>query len=144
MRSIRLLAVMLLVAGLSACASGPRYTEYQAKIPAQAADAGRVFFYRPSAAGAAVRPDVMLNNEKVGVAISHGFFYVDRAPGNYEVATTTEVTRKLSFVLEKGQTRYVRLSISLGFFAGHVYGELVEPDVGRSEIQDCSYTGLEK
>jgi len=126
MRPIRLLAATLLVAALSACATGIGYTEYQPKIPAL---------------GAAIRPDVLLNNDKVGEAIAHGFFYVDRSPGNYEVTTTTEVKRTLSLVLEKGQTRYVRFSISLGFFAGHVYGELVEPDVGLAEIQDCKYTG---
>ena len=47
----------------------------------------------------------------------------------------------MSFVLDKGQTRYVRFSISMGFFVGHVYGELVEPDVGVKEIEDCKYTG---
>jgi hypothetical protein len=51
------------------------------------------------------------------------------------------VERKLSFVLDKGQTRYVRFSVSMGFFVGHVYGSLVEPDVGMKEIQDCKYTG---
>ncbi len=141
MRPIRLLAATLLVAALSACATGIGYTEYQPKIPALGADVGRIYFYRPSALGAAIRPDVLLNNDKVGEAIAHGFFYVDRSPGNYEVTTTTEVKRTLSLVLEKGQTRYVRFSISLGFFAGHVYGELVEPDVGLAEIQDCKYTG---
>ena len=104
-------------------------------------DTGRIFFYRPSSFGAAIRPDVMLNNEKVGEAISHGFFYVDLKPGEYKVVTSTEVERTLSFVLDKGQTRYVRFSISMGFFVGHVYGELVEPDVGVKEIEDCKYTG---
>jgi hypothetical protein len=51
------------------------------------------------------------------------------------------VKRKVSFVLEPGQTRFVRFSMSLGFFLGHVYGELVEPDQGLSEIQGCKYTG---
>jgi hypothetical protein len=141
MKCIRLLAALLLVIGLSACAGGMKYAEFQPKMPAQSTDVSRIFFYRPSALGAAVRPDVMLNDVKVGEAISHGFFYVDRQPGEYQVATSTEVTRKLSFVLERGQTRYVRFSISLGFFVGHVYGELVEPDVGLKEIQDCKYTG---
>jgi len=58
------------------------------------------------------------------------------------VVTSTEVERKLSFVLDKGQSRYVRFSTSIGFFVGHVYGELVEPDIGMKEIQDCNYTGV--
>jgi len=141
MKYIRLLAILLVVTSLIGCASGMKYSEFQPQMPNPNPDIGRIFFYRPSALGAALRPDVMLNNEKVGEAISHGFFYVDRQPGEYQVVTSTEVERKLSFVLDKGQSRYVRFSTSIGFFVGHVYGELVEPDIGMKEIQDCNYTG---
>jgi hypothetical protein len=141
MKHIRLIVILSSFCIFSACASGIKYTEYQSKIPAQSADTGRIFFYRASSLGAALRPDVLLNNEKVGQAISYGFFYVDRPAGDYQVVTSTEVTRKLSFVLEKGQSRYVRFSTNFGFFVGHVYGELVDPEVGKKEIQDCKYTG---
>jgi hypothetical protein len=141
MNIVRLLSILFLSAGLTGCASGMKYTEFQPQMPGLGQDTGRIMFYRPSALGAALRPDVMLNNEKVGEAIAHGFFYVDRSPGEYRVVTTTEVERKLSFILERGQTRYVRFSTSFGFFAGHVYGELVDPDVGMKEIQGCKYTG---
>ena len=141
MKYLRLLALLMIAAAVTGCASGIRYTEFQPKMPGPSQDMGRIFLYRPSALGAALRPDVMLNNEKIGEAIAHGFFYVDRKPGEYQVVTSTEVERKLSFVLDKGQTRYVRFSVSFGFFVGHVYGELVEPDVAMKEIEDCKYTG---
>lgn len=141
MKHIRLLSVVLLTVGLAACATGIKYSEFQPKMPNQSPDSGRIFFYRSSILGAALRPDILLNNEKVGEARAQGFFYLDRQAGEYQVVTSTEVTRKLSFVLEKGQTRYVRFSVSPGFFVGHVYGELVEPDVALKEIQDCAYTG---
>lgn len=141
MRFIRLFVVLLVASGFIGCASGMKYNEFQPKMPSQSLETGRIFFYRPSSLGAAIRPDVMLNNEKVGEAISYGFFYVDREPGEYRVVTSTEVERSLSFLLEKGQTRYVRFAVSLGFFVGHVYGELVEPDEAMKEIQDCNYTG---
>jgi hypothetical protein len=136
-----MLCLCIVATGLIGCASGIKYGEFQPTMPNQDPETGRIFFYRPSAFGAALRPDVMLNNEKVGEAIAHGFFYVDRQPGEYQLVTSTEVERKLSFVLDKGQSRYVRFSTSFGFFVGHVYGELVEPDVGMKEIQDCKYTG---
>ncbi len=91
--------------------------------------------------GAALQPEVKLNGEVVGKAVPNGFFYVDQEPGNYKIATSTEVDRHLSLALEKGQTRYVRLNISMGFFVGHVYPELVENEDGEKEIQQCSYTG---
>jgi hypothetical protein len=78
---------------------------------------------------------VKLNGEKVGSAVPQGFFYVDRPAGDYEFTTTTELKKSLTFHLDAGQTRYVKLSISMGFMVGHVYPELVENTVGASEIQ---------
>lgn len=140
--SIKLAFVTVVLAALGACASsGPTYSEAAKTVTAPAGDVSRIYFYRPSAFGAAVQPEVRLNGEVVGRAVSHGYFYVDRAPGAYEVTTTTEVERKLSLTLDRGQTRYVRLNISLGFFVGHVYPELVDDDVAGREIKDLHYTG---
>jgi hypothetical protein len=80
-----------------------------------------------------------LNGEKIGRATAQGFFYLDLPSGDYEVVTSTEVKRKVSFVLEKGQTRYVRFNISFGFFVGHVYGELVDSEEAMKEIEKCKY-----
>ena len=39
--------------------------------------------------GAAVQPDIKLNGEKVKTAKPHGFYFMDRDPGNYEVTAAT-------------------------------------------------------
>lgn len=126
---------------LTACASGPKYAEVASGFEALDPAEGRIYIYRPSSFGAAVRPNVKLNGEVVGEAISHGFFFVDRPPGEYTIVTSTEVDRSLSLTLEAGQTRYVRLGISFGFVVGHVYPELVDSLVGEEEIKELSYTG---
>ena len=126
---------------LTACASGPKYSEVASGFASLDPEQGRIYIYRPSSFGAAVRPAVKLNGEVVGEAISYGFFYVDRAPGEYTIMTSTEVDRSLSFTLRAGQTRYVRLGISIGFVVGHVYPELVKNTVGEEEIRKLSYTG---
>ncbi len=127
---------------LSACAtSGPKFNEMAASMSPAKPDVGRIYFYRTTVLGAAVQPDVRLNGEVVGKAVPNGFFYADRPAGNYQVATETEVERKLTFTLEAGQVRYVRLNISMGLFVGHVYGELVDEAKGQSEIADMRYTG---
>jgi len=141
---IRTIAVALILASLiSACAtSGPKFTEMAAIMDATPQPGtGRIYFYRTTVFGAAVQPDVRLNAEVVDSAVPQGFFFVDRPPGNYEVTTSTEVERKLTFTLEAGQVRYVRLNISMGFFVGHVYGELVDESEGKSEIANTRYTG---
>ncbi len=141
---IRVIAGVAILASLllSACAtSGPKFGELAATMTPAKPDMGRIYFYRTTVLGAAIQPDVRLNGEVVGKAIPNGFFYADRPAGNYQVATETEVERKLTFTLEAGQVRYVRLNISMGFFVGHVYGELVDDAKGQSEIVDMRYTG---
>lgn len=136
---------LLWIAGCAAlmtgCATGPKYADVKSSIPALGPDNGRIYFYRTAVVGAAVQPKVKLNGEVVGTSKPKGFFYVDRPPGDYQVETSTEVKRRLSLTLDKGQSRYVRLNISMGFFVGHVYPELVENDVGEKEIVKCKYTG---
>ena len=137
-----LVAIMSLLIGCAT--SGPKFIEMKNAISNISPDTGRIYLYRPSFLGAAIRPNVKLNGDVIGEAVSWGFFYVDRKPGNYEIVTSTEVDRKLSLTLDKGQTRYVRLNIGLGFFVGHVYPELVETAVGEKEIQGCRYIGETK
>ena len=133
--------LIAVVAVLSGCATGPKYAQVRNTIPALNPEQGRVFIYRATAFGAAVQPAVKLNDEKVGTAKPKGFFYVDRPAGNYQISTSTEVKRTLSLTLDKAQTRYVRLNMAWGFFVGHCYPELVEPEVGEKEIQKCSHIG---
>ncbi|MBI4621431.1 MAG: DUF2846 domain-containing protein [Desulfobacterales bacterium] len=141
-RVVRFALLVVTVSFLASCATtGPKFLEYQTQMASSKPELGRIYFYRPSSFGAALRPDVLLNGEKVGEAIAWGFFYIDRPPGEYVAVTSTEVTRKASFILEKGQTRYIKFSVSMGFFVGHVYGKLVDESVALSEIRDCRYTG---
>ncbi len=143
MRSVeKLVIVVTACILLGACAtSGPKYSEAKPAMSAPATGDGRIYLYRTTILGMAVQPEVKINGEVVGKATPNGYFYVDRKPGTYEVTTTTEVERKLSLNLDKDQTRFVRLNISLGFVVGHVYPELVDNDVGEKELQDCHYTG---
>src|SRR5690242_17447143 len=126
-----------LAALLAGCATGPKYAQVRNTIPALSPEQGRIFIYRTTALGAAVQPDVKLNGEKVGSAKPKGFFYVDRPPGSYQISTSTEVKRTLSLTLDKAQTRYVRLNMAWGFFVGHCFPELVEPDQGEKELEKC-------
>src|SRR6185503_7847288 len=132
--SLSLAAVLVLVSG---CAFGPGFKTVRAAFPPVPAGSARIFFYRNAnlGAGAAVRPDVNLNGEKVGSAIPGGFFYVDRPPGDYQVTTTTELKKSLTFHVDAGQVRYVRLGLSPGLMVAHISPELVEEQQAQPEIQ---------
>jgi hypothetical protein len=144
LKGFRLFACCLVALTLSACASGVKFAVMNPSTMPKDQDSGRIFFYRTTVLGAALQPDITLNGTKVGNAVAQGFFFVDRPPGNYEVVTSTEVDRKVTFVLEKGQARFVRFSVSMGFFVGHVYGELVDSAEGLEEIKECKYTGTDE
>jgi hypothetical protein len=139
---LRLCSAAALVALLTACASGPKMAEVRSDIPALAADKGRIYFYRSSNPfAAAIQPSIVLNGAVVGDSQPGGFFFVDRAPGSVEVAMSTEVEKKLSFTLERGDVRYVRSGVGLGVVVLRVFPELVDNATGEKEIQDLSYTG---
>jgi Protein of unknown function (DUF2846) len=134
-----LLCAVLLT--LQACASGPLFNDVAATRQGPAPGLGRIYVYRTTTTGAAIQPSVMLNDQKIGEAVPLGFFFADRPAGDYIVSATTEVERTQSLTLEAGQTDYVRLDISIGFFAGHISPTLVEPEVGAKEIATLHYTG---
>ncbi len=132
-----LLLTLVSAALFTGCASGKKFSDAKSTLPPLAADQGRIYFYRVTAVGAAVQPAVKLNGEKIGTAKPKGCYFVDRAPGSYQVETSTEVKRQLSLTLEKQQTRYVRLNLAMGFFVGHVFPELVDDATGEKEIAKC-------
>ncbi len=136
-------AIMLMAALVVAgCATGPKFSTIQQTLPTLTQDEGRIYFYRSSSPfGAALQPEIRLNGDVVGNSVPGGVFFRDVKPGNYVVATSTEVERRLSFTLAAGQTRYVKTTIGIGFFVGRVVPELVDPEVGSMAIQGLSYTG---
>jgi hypothetical protein len=138
---LKILLGVCLIAMATGCATGPKFAEVKNSIDNLKPENGRIYLYRTTTLGAALKPQIKVNGESVGKSIARGFMFIDRAPGNYEIMTSTEVDRKLSLTLEEGQTRYVKFGVTMGFFVGHVYPNLVEKDVGEREIQNCSYTG---
>jgi Protein of unknown function (DUF2846) len=141
-RMPRMLLTLLAVALLAGCAtSGATYADLQPKLTPPAEGQGRIFIYRTIVLGAAVQPSVKLNNVVVGSAVPLGFIYLDRPAGDYTISTQTEVERTLSLTLAPGQVRYVRLNISMGFFVGHVYPELVDDAEAKVDIAGCHLAG---
>lgn len=137
MKSCKLLALVF-AATLVGCATGPEFAKYSATVQPPARTEGRIWFYRPSKMmGAGVQPTVFLNGEKVGQAQPGCYFYVDRQPGNYEVKCTTEWSDKTSLTLAAGDERYVRLSLGIGLFVGHIVPKEVDRAAGLEEISKC-------
>lgn len=142
------LAALAATVLLTACTSvsGTKFTQQEAVMPKLAAGQGRVYFYRVDAlTGGGLDAPVKLDGVAVGDSISGGYFFVDVAAGSHEAsAATKSVVKKLSFVLEPGETRYVRTKAQFEGKTGRVVPELVSADVARKELPSLGYTGAPK
>jgi len=138
----RLLAAGAVGLALAGCASGVKYQSMADSIPALKGGQGRVYFMRSASMfGSAVQPEIRLNGEVVGTSRPGGFFFVDRPAGNYSAAASTETEKTLSFVLEAGETKYLRTSPSFGLLVGRIVIDLETPENALKELPSLSYTG---
>jgi Protein of unknown function (DUF2846) len=135
------IGLALPILAVTGCATGPKLTEVQSKIPPIPTGRGRIWFYRSTSFGAAIQPSVHLNGEKVGEAVPHGVYYRDVSPGDYNVLLSTEVDRRLTFTVANGEERFVRLVVTFGLIAARVYPELVGAAEARAEIASLAFTG---
>ena len=141
-RLSKLLCVFVLALLATGCASGSKHSEMASSIPVLKNGDGRIYFFRSSSMfGAAMQPDIKLNGEVVGESKPGGFFFVDRAAGKYVASTSTETEKTLSFLLDAGETKYVRSSVSFGVMVGRVVLELETPEKAKEELSSLSYTG---
>ena len=126
---------------LVGCASGPRYADYVNNIPMLNKQQSRLFIYRTNPLGGAIQPNVKVDGITVCNAVPKGFIFSDVKPGDHKVQCSTEVKRVLSFTIKPGQTKYIRLDVSMGFFVGHISPKLVDKDIALRELQKCKYIG---
>jgi hypothetical protein len=135
--------VLSLAIGLTGCASGIKHKDMAASIPATKADSGRIYFFRSASMfGAAIQPTIKLNGTPVGDSKPGGFFYVDSKAGDHEVVCSTEVDKKLTFTLDRGEVKYVKTSVGFGVIAGRIIPELVNAEEAQKELPDLSFTGI--
>ena len=131
----QILIATFFIAGCATVASGPGFADYKRSIANLDSHSGTIFFYRNDSLGAFHHPNVVLDGEKIGEAVAQGFFYVDRPSGHYKLGVGIG---KLSFTLDKGETRYIRLGVSKGSSA-HFYPEWVKNEIGKNEILFCNF-----
>lgn len=118
------------------CASGPKFSAYRPTVPPPGNGLARIWFYRPSAFGAAVQPAVNLDGQSVGNAVPHGFFHVETLPGPHTVSCTTEWTHKVDLNVTTNEDSFVRLSMMMGLVVGHVIPKEVPESQAVKEMEN--------
>jgi len=141
----RLVALLAIAAVVTGCATGPKFSETSASMPAVKAGDGRIFFYRSnSMLGAAIQPDVRLNGEVVGPSKPGGYFYVDRPAGAYSAATSTETEKTVSFRLDAGENKYIKMTPGFGVVVGRMVLSVEPAQTAQTELATMSYVGMAK
>lgn len=132
---------IILVAALSACASGPSMQESSASLAPLSQDSGRIVVYRTGIMGAGVQPTISVDGVERGRCQPNGAFSVDVAPGQRLISATTEVRRETAVTVMPGSISYVRCAIGVGFLVGQPRLEVVPEAVGARESAPLSLTG---
>lgn len=122
---------------LVSCASGPSYAEALKTMPPIPKGKGRVFVYRDTTLGAAIRPKIRIDEQPVGTSVAKGFCYSDQSPGPHVVSLITEWKHKDTVNVTVGQPSYVRTHVTLGAFVGHVIPTAVSKSEAEGEIANC-------
>lgn len=137
-----LLGALLLVLLAGCASSGPKYAELRSNLPSLEPGQGRIFFYRDSSAlGAAIQPDIKLNDAVIGSSTPGGFFFVDRPAGSYTASVATEVENTIPFTVAPSQTRYIKSLVGFGIVVGRVHFQLVDAEQALSELAELHYVG---
>lgn len=139
-RSVMLFFLTAVCFSLVSCASGPTYAEMKSKLPPIAKGHGRVFVYRPSFFGAAVKPSVKIDDQPIGTSEGQGFLYSDQSPGTHELSIATEWKHKTPVTVTTGKPSYVRCNMMIGVLVGHVMPQQVGAEIGEAEMQKCKMT----
>ncbi len=139
-KTITSLSLGLAALSLVSCAGGPSYSEVKSKLPPIAKGNGRVFVYRTSALGAAVRPEVKIDDQVVGKSESRGFFYTDQKAGPHKISIKTETSHENTINVTAGQPAFVACNMQMGVFVGRLTTSQVTTSQGESDIQDCGQT----
>lgn len=137
-RLFRIIPSIAIAAVMASCANGPGYDEVKATLPPIPKGHGRVFVYRTSSIGMAVKPDVKIDDQVVGTSEARGFFYSDQKAGNHKISITTEWKHESPLVVKAGEPAYVACEMRMGVLVGQVKPLQVTRETGESDIQSCS------
>ncbi len=130
--------VLILFLIMTGCATGELFIMEQLP-PLSAVDEGRVFVYRKAAGGfgSGIRPDISVDGQIIGRAVSGGYFFVDLPEGRHIIQVEQKMfSPEVAFDLKPGEEKYIKLRIVPGVFKGHISPILVDNTTGESEIRN--------
>lgn len=115
--------------------TGPKFTPIS-PIPE---GKGLVYIYRSSSfIGCAVYGTVKANGTPIFKITNGGYYPYISDPGLVNISVTTEATNTATVDVKKGEEHYLKTTIGMGFFVGHLSFSEVSKDMGEREIKNCN------
>lgn len=120
---------------LAGCSvSGPAFKPVES-LPA---DKGVVYIYRqPKGFGGGVFGTVKANQAPLTKIKNGGYYPYIAEPGPVHFEVKTEATNEADVTVEAGKEKYLKTSVGMGFFVGHLKLTEVSPEIGKQEIVKC-------
>lgn len=135
------LILLLGIAALTACAVGPRLDEIDGGPIAPPEGKARIYFYRPIDAFLIAREtEFVVNDMRVGKAISGAVFYRDALPGKYRIHTADDDSSVVNLELHAGDIGFVRAQSNSGGLRFVISAVLVDPGTGELEARHLVMT----
>jgi len=99
---------------------------------------GVVYIYRePGFVGSGVYGTVTANKEPIAKIKTGGYFPYLSNPGSVHFEVSTEATNEADVTVESGKEKYLKTTVGMGFFVGHLKFSEVSPEIGKKEISEC-------
>ena len=124
---------------VSGCASGAKISELN--IPINDGEKTQIIVFRDNIFGTAIQPNITVNNKVTGTCKPNGAFIVNVEEGEHKISTRTENTAVLTTTVKRGETKFIKCEIGLGFFLGRVYLKEILQSNGHSIVNNLVLTG---
>lgn len=127
-----LILTSILIAGCSA--SGPAFKPIDPLPDGK----GVVYIYRESGIiGSGVYGTVTADKTAITKIKTGGYFPYVSNPKTVHFEVSTEATNEADVIVEAGKEKYLKTTVGMGFFIGHLKFSEVSPEIGKREISDC-------
>lgn len=128
------IAFVVLIVATGCASNGPKFTPVSSIPPGK----GVVYVYRqPKFAGSAVYGTVKANDVPITKVRSGGYYPYITDPGTVHFSVTTEATNTADVTVKASEEKYLKTTIGMGFFVGHLKLSEVSPEIGKREIGEC-------
>ena len=133
---VLLVAVSLLTGCASVQMASPEH-DAQAKSFAVQPDKANIYLYRNESMGAAVKMDVVLDNNPVGKTVAKSYMKFEVSPGQHTIISKAENDDVLNINTEAGKNYFVWQEVKMGILYARNLMHLTDEQTGKAGVLEC-------